>query len=154
MGEYPTGPPAVASHAITSMHDAGPLVVFAFWALVVASLTAFWLMKRGMLRKSPAKPIYMHQHASEAEDAKTPAFVADDDLKPHGEARVEIGSDKTVQFQVKVHEMRHQWITALTFYFNAVKRMTIESVASLRLERISSCLYTQSSFSTFLSVSQ
>lgn len=49
MGGYPTGPeecaPPECEPRITSLRDAGPIAVFAFWGLVVAYSTLYFLAK-------------------------------------------------------------------------------------------------------------
>lgn len=49
MGGYPTGPeecaPPECEPRITSLRDAAPIAVFAFWGVVVAYLTLYFLAK-------------------------------------------------------------------------------------------------------------
>ena len=101
MGEYPTGPPESATYAVHSMKDVGPVIIFAYWGLVVLSLTSYLLIKRALLKKRPAPPVYMSHASMELEEANKPAFVPEEDLKAAtNDSRVDVPHDKTIQFQV------------------------------------------------------
>lgn len=60
MGGYPTGPeecaPPECEPRITSLSDPAPIAVFAFWGLVVAYLTLYFLVKCLRTRRRDIPP--------------------------------------------------------------------------------------------------
>ena len=60
MGGYPTGPeecaPPECEPRITSLRDPGPIAVFAFWGVVLAYLTLYFLVKLLRIRKRYIPP--------------------------------------------------------------------------------------------------